>query len=203
MQDALQGLHERLKRLTGPFHEELENCDYPSKLAQCVLSWDDYKSYLIIFHSLHKQLELAFLGYNEWNEHGIDILSRCRLKLLEKDLILMGIDPSKLTNQIHINSPGSFAEAIGILYVLEGSTNGGQFLAKKIDLLFKDRPEGICNNYFLSYGEETKDKWHKYCQFLNSFGNDYPEKVDEVIIGACNGFLMIKKVLDNNGIESL
>jgi len=59
----------------------------------------------------------------------------------------------------------SISRAIGVLYVIEGSTLGGQIIAS----MLKKQIPSLNNNelsYFLSYGEKTMSMW-------SSFKNNY------------------------------
>lgn len=188
-------IHKRLKKLTKPFHEELENCVFPQKLANGKMTQGEYRDYLKMMHRFHSQTEPFFLEYSEWDDFGIDIHSRLRTSFLEEDLKSLGADTAH-TVSLKVKKPVSFAESAGMLYVLEGSTMGGMILSKKADELFFDRLKGSCSRYFSAYKEETIPKWQEYCSFLNHYNISHPETEDEIISGACSCFMTVKRFLD-------
>ena len=190
-------IHKRLKKLTKPFHEELENCVFPQKLVNGKMTQGEYKDYLRVMHQFHKQTEPFFLEYSEWKDYGIDIHSRLRTQFLEEDLKNLGVsnlpDPKP---GLTVKKPANFAESAGMLYVLEGSTMGGMILSKKANELFFDRLEGSCSRYFSAYRKETALKWQEYCSFLNHYHISHPEKEDDMVSGACTCFMTVKRFLD-------
>ena len=58
----------------------------------------------------------------------------------------------------------SVEEAIGALYVLEGSTLGGRIIA---GMLQRQLGAGIPTTYFNGYGEENSRMWQAYKDFLD------------------------------------
>lgn len=190
-------VHKRLKKLTKPFHEELEECVFPKKLAAGKMTQGEYKNYMQVMHQFHSQTEPYFLEYSEWTEFGIEIHSRLRTQFLKEDLKNLGIsDPQPFRPGLNVRRPLNFAQSAGMLYVLEGSTMGGMILSKKADELFFDRLAGSCTRYFSAYREETIPKWQQYCSFLNNYYISHPDSEDDIISGACICFMTVKRFLD-------
>ncbi len=93
------------------------------------------------------------------------------------DLDQLGAVPEPATTNIPvIDSP---AAAFGALYVLEGSTLGGQIVGA---ILRKNLPPELqATRYFDSYGDQTKAMWNTFIEHLNAFGDAHPEATDTVI----------------------
>lgn len=125
-------------------------------------------------------LERLFLFYKpiETDLHNVidetlipDISERKHTQRILTDLELLEYEaPRELsTSQLEISSP---SYALGILYVIEGSTLGGQIISK---MIHNNLPmEGIdATNYFSSYRELNGEMWKK-------FGNRISEIEDSV-----------------------
>lgn len=185
-------LRGRIKELTAPFHEELETTPIAIRLASGTIGRDEYGLYLERIAVLHHTLEPLFSTMNEWKKYGIDPIQRSRLHLLDNDLSALGkVIPNK-RNIKQLDIPLNFATAVGMMYVLEGSTMGGRILTQKLSYIVGSN--GIpCTSYFRAYGDDTMKMWAEFCQFLDQFGTENPKLVSQVILGACAMFLMIKK----------
>ena len=125
-------------------------------------------------------LERLFLFYKpiETDLHNVidetlipDISERKHTQRILTDLELLEYEaPKELsTSRLEISSP---SYALGILYVIEGSTLGGQIISK---MIHNNLPmEGIdATNYFSSYRELNGEMWKK-------FGNRISEIEDSV-----------------------
>jgi heme oxygenase len=189
-----KGLRERLKRLTRPFHREVETAFYPARLLSGALTAPQYRDYLQTLHSVHVAWENSWASFSEWSLLGIPrIEQRFRASHAREDLSILGASP--LVTSVAW-SPSTFADAIGSAYVLEGSTLGGAILGKKIPQIFEGKPEAACVNYFAGRGESAVPLWAEFCGFLDRVDQERPDLVPSIISGACMAFLSMEKELD-------
>jgi heme oxygenase len=119
-------LPERLRAETAHWHHEVEAlADIPGR----VRSRADYTNLLGGLFELHTGLETQ-LSDQIWNDAwlgvGVHIATHCRAGLLIADLGELGVNPPTGVAQ---QSFSCFGEAIGCLYVLEGSAIGGRIVA--------------------------------------------------------------------------
>lgn len=137
---------------------------------------------LVGFHGLVPVLEPALAA-----ELGPDwTAGRDKSAILKADLIELGLDPATLpicadAAQLVSNRAG----ALGVLYVLEGSTLGGNLIAKalrKVPAWPAGRP-----TYFHPYGENTGAMWRRFVLMLDA----EPVDRDAVIAGANRTFAEI------------
>jgi len=102
---------------------------------------------------------------------------------LEEDLAdLPPTEAVKPAADADLPAINSAADAYGALYVLEGSTLGGQVVAgilRKITGL-PDLPL----RYFLSYGDETRARWETFRADLNAFAATDPAHEDAIVASA-------------------
>jgi heme oxygenase (biliverdin-IX-beta and delta-forming) len=187
-------LRDRLKRVTKPFHDQLENTAIARSLAEGSVSRSKYQRYLDHLAALHAHIEEKVQQFSQWKEYNIDITQRVRYPLLKEDLAALQSSESELSIP-PLEVPWSFASAVGVMYVLEGSTMGGKILAQRLShLLGGDALPAT--RYFQSYGERTMPMWGEYCAFLDLFASRHPESQDQVILSACAMFLLLQRIMD-------
>jgi heme oxygenase len=89
-----------------------------------------------------------------------------RVPDLVRDLRFHCVDPSenkageaarRFLTQINENADSKPTALLGALYVLEGSTNGGRFLARRLRTSWGLDDEGL--SYFDPYGDEQPQRW--------------------------------------------
>lgn len=184
-------LRQRLKELTAPFHTELEKMAIAIALAEGSITRESYAIYLTRLAAIHQMFESRIVAMSDWSLYGIDPATRLRLPLLKADLEGLNF-PCVIEETPSSDIEWSFETAIGMMYVLEGSTMGGQILSRTLSHITD--AEGIaCTRYFQGYGENTMRLWGEFCQFLDRFETDNPHLCNQVILGACTMFLMIQK----------
>jgi heme oxygenase len=187
-------LREQLKTLTKPFHDQLENTVLARSLADGSVSRDRYERYLGHLLTLHSVIEEKIRHYPQWKEYNLDITQRVRYPLLQSDLTSLNA-PESAASLPPLAVSWSFATAVGVMYVLEGSTMGGIFLAQRLSHLLGD--DGLpATRYFQGYGELTMPRWGEYCTFLERFSLQEPKSHEEVILAACAMFLLMQKVMN-------
>jgi heme oxygenase (biliverdin-IX-beta and delta-forming) len=141
-----------LRDATAREHQELED---EVAISESLKSEETYRSLLEEFYGFVAPLEARMAAF-PWAEAGIDFEVRRKAHLLEADLIQLGGTPSAVPKCEALPVLENFAEACGALYVMEGSTLGGQHIlrmARQANL-----PESAAK-YFRSYGEKVGEMW--------------------------------------------
>ena len=110
-----------LKAATAVHHERLER---RVDIASRVRSRDAYRELLERFYGFYRPLEERLQPYGETVE------LRPKAPLLARDVQSLGGDVNALPQASRLPPTGSLAEALGVLYVLEGATLGGAVIAK-------------------------------------------------------------------------
>ena len=141
--------------------EEHERLDKGLDLTAPGLTAERYRRVLERFHGFWAGWEPRVAA-----ELGDDALftPRRRLHLLRDDLRAMGAVPEDLSACPPPPIRGR-AEAMGSLYVMEGSTLGGRAILKQLDGL--GLPPGSCT-YFAGYGAGTGAMWTTFLQRLEA-----------------------------------
>lgn len=147
----------RLRAETRTAHEALEtDLDIFRHLA----SEAGRRRLARLFHGLHAGAEAVLAPWLA-AVPGLDWEARRRRPVLDRDLAHLG-EPAP--PPCPVARPGSRAEALGLLYVLEGSTLGGQVIRKQ--LLKQGRSlDGV--SFLDPYGADTGPRWKSFLAVLD------------------------------------
>lgn len=159
------GLRDKLKQETKDLHTKIESVPLLKTIMADNITRDQYQILL-----------QGFYGYIAPCEEIIQSLpshflltNREKTALLEKDFLALGMEINsihKLNRCSHLPDLSNYEHVLGYLYVLEGSTLGGQLIVKMI----KKCPAKIHKevHYFYGYGKNTLAKWEAFCNLLNT-----------------------------------
>jgi heme oxygenase (biliverdin-IX-beta and delta-forming) len=148
---------ERLRAGTQAAHEAIErDLAWETRVA----TRDGYRALLARFWGFHAALEPA-LAAALHDDAFLD--PRRRLPHLAADLRFLGLDEATVAAlpRPDLALPRDRDEAFGALYVLEGSTLGGQVIAKHIGRQLGLTAEGGCR-YYAAHGRETGAMWKAF-----------------------------------------
>jgi heme oxygenase len=159
---------ERLKSETAHYHRQVEQNAYAKAIMNQTVSLGEYKKYLEKFYGFLKPLENQAVQQPFWESTGLDIGIRGKANLLENDLRNLGASEEEISqvplckDLPDISTP---ARLFGYLYVIEGSTNGGQIMTKRLSQFLPiDADRGL--EYFNAYGMETRTRWAEFTELL-------------------------------------
>ncbi|AMV36505.1 biliverdin-producing heme oxygenase [Planctomyces sp. SH-PL62] len=165
----------RLKEATRPHHEAIEaRLDF-FKLSRSI---EGYTRVLRRFHGFHRPAEEAFDRLSGWAAVGIDPAERRKTPLLKDDLKILGLDEAAIdVLPVCPTLPplSDLPEAIGLMYVLEGSTLGGQYIRKRVEATLGLTPGRGCS-YFASYGDRVGPMWKAFSAAVDAFATSEPAR---------------------------
>jgi Heme oxygenase len=153
-----------LKSETADAHTALEQ---NLNLFEQVRTKEDYRRLLTRFFTLHEPLEQRLADALDWPAHGFDFASRRKAPLARHDLLTLGAtaaDIDALPRATALPTIDSNAAAVGCLYVLEGSTLGGQFISKHFASTLGFSPD-TGGKFFHGYGPHTATRWREFTQW--------------------------------------
>lgn len=159
---------ERLKSETAHYHRQVEQNPYAKAIMDKTITMDQYIAYLKKFYGFLKPLEDQAVQLPFWEKTGLDIAVRGKANLLEQDLMNLGLGRGQI-EQIplcdQLPDISTSAGLFGYLYVIEGSTNGGQIMTKRLSQFLPiEADHGL--QYFNAYGTETRTRWSEFMQML-------------------------------------
>jgi len=172
-----------LKTQTAVSHKKLERLSISASIISPDMQLSDYVHYLSLMYDVHKDTEdLVFPLVSNVLD---DLKQRKKSNLIEDDLFYLKHNKSIATRVFNI-SEMSVPFALGILYVIEGSTLGGRFILKNITTVAGlDNGQGV--SYFNGYGEKTGSYWKSFLNFLEEYEQIY-KCSDTIIEGAKYAF---------------
>jgi heme oxygenase (biliverdin-IX-beta and delta-forming) len=160
------GLHARLRTATGPAHQALEtSLDWQARVAT-LPGYRDLLGRLYGFHAVWEPAIATGLADEAF------LAPRRRLALLAADLAHLGLPSASVAalprpSDLILADP---AAAMGALYVLEGSTLGGQLIGRHIAALHGFSGDGLA--YYRAHGPAAGAMWTAFRQRLEPFGGD-------------------------------
>ncbi len=154
---------ERLKRETAAAHEAVE---HSIPLMSADLDLDRYTACL--------QRMAGIVG--AWEAEAARVApkslrplldERRRLHLLQDDLRTLGAPPATAPCCPALPPMHTEPRLLGTMYVMEGSTLGGQLIARHLERTLGLMP-GVGNSFFRSHAEHTGAMWRAFCGHLRS-----------------------------------
>jgi len=178
-------LTEKIKVATLQYHQETEKILVGKMKSMRSLA--DYADILKIFYGYFGGLEQQIDQYiNTGNLSYYH--ERRKSAALADDLQALGTTLPQKASGNHLPVIEDALQAFGALYVIEGSTLGGQIISKMVQQHLGTN-SGL--SFFNGYGEETGKKWAEFQKMLNSVANT-PDNEATVIAAANDTFLKFK-----------
>ncbi len=185
-------LREHLRLVTRDAHLRLEaEVDFDGRLT----SLEVYRSFLEGFFRFVSPVE-AVLGSLDLKKFGIDYRSRRKLSWIEADLRDLGHTGESLEKLPKFEGVPRLAEpveALGALYVLEGSSLGRQVMLGKLAARLNISPDWA-GHFFSGYGKETGVMWRNFVTALNEAGQA-PEAARLIEAAALASFAAFEQCL--------
>lgn len=174
------GVMEALRTRTTEHHERAERHALQKALATGRLARPAYVENIAQMMFLHRELEDQLRRLRE-NDPRIGVIvsdSRFHSETFSAELRFLGLgagleqplpDVVALIEELRALAARSPLAALGMLYVLEGSTNGGVFIAKAASRAYGlTGPEGV--KWLNPYGEGQRPAWIAFKQSMDAAG---------------------------------
>lgn len=172
----------RLRAETAASHRGLEARSDVLARAACR---NRRKALVLAFHRLHSAAEAGLAPLLE-TIPGLDYDRRRRLPLLESDLAALSLRPARPPGAV---APACQAEALGMLYVLEGSTLGAQVIRRELAVRGADL-KGL--SFLDPYGSHTGAMWRDFLTVLDRVAGEQP---GAAVRGGLAAFAMAEQLL--------
>jgi len=170
-------LLDRLKTETRSNHVQTETLLYAEKLMAGTLTRAELRHLLTIHYRFHQALETAVAAQPDFFA-GYDHDQRQKTPWLLADMEQFGIDPDQSNPDLFSGWNGY--ELLGALYVGEGSTLGGQVIAKALRRTPGLGDDATTLRFFGGYGNQTGPLWKDFGTYLLNRADGQ----EEVIIDA-------------------
>mgnify|MGYP003871919305 CR=1 FL=1 len=146
----------------------------------------DYRRLLVRFYGYYLPLEARLVAWSQADARRIDYAERLKAPALERDLIALGETAetiARLPRCAVLPALATEAEGLGCLYVVEGSTLGGQVITRQLQKSLGLAPESG-DAFFSGYGAETGPRWKAFCSCLEEAAARLDQ--DDAIIAGAN-----------------
>jgi heme oxygenase len=173
-----------LRLATTQHHQQLED---DLNVVERLSSPADRRAIVLRYYQMHAAAD-AVLGVWLGDMADLDYTSRRRTPLLLSDLRDLGLSVPPLRDASAL-MVASRAEALGALYVLEGSTLGGRVIRKALAARGHDHA-GL--GFLDPYGDRTGERWKSFISVLEREGAD---DLDGVALGGLAGFAQARACL--------
>jgi len=134
---------------------------------------ESYRQLLARLWGLYAPLEAA-LTRIDWQGVDVDFPERAKLGWLEADLIVLGMNAgaiARLPRAAALPRLTDRLDAMGMLYVMEGASLGGQIISRRLTAdLGVTADQG--GRFFSSYGRQVGPRWRDYLLALERFADD-------------------------------
>jgi heme oxygenase (biliverdin-IX-beta and delta-forming) len=187
-------LADELKERTRDVHADLEK-----KLVthiQLVRDLDQYAALLSLMYGYYAALENRLDSFR----HAIpDYDRRRKSHALVDDLSKLGRTEDSLSLCTDIPEINTIPQALGSMYVLEGSTLGGKVISK---MLLKQLPSLEQSlSFFQGYRDDTMDMWQKFKHYLHQIIEDVHH--EEAQLAAKETFVKFKNWIEQHDADKL
>ncbi len=154
----------RLRTETRPYHDALERNAFNQALAAGTLSAAATTHFLERMYGFLAPYETALRAHQALFTPAWEVDHRFRAHLIPIDLqrpaAAPGLPLCAAMPPLH-----TWAQLLGAMYVVEGSTLGGQVITRQL------AQAGIeLRGYFTGYGAGTGPRWKTFCQLLTEAG---------------------------------
>ena len=178
-------LLDRLKQETQESHRAVErHIDVMNRVQTA----GSYRTLLEQLYGVYCPVESEIAGsMSEIATWLPDIDKRKRTESLRLDLLVLGnVCPEALP--LAAAPPlGSLPQWFGCLYVLEGSTLGGQIIAREVGNHLGYSPESGCS-FFASHGAAIGGMWRRFGEAIESYAAAHSESHEIIIQSAAATF---------------
>lgn len=178
--------HRRVREATEAHHQRLETrLDIFSRID----SRQGRRALVERFAAFHAAAEAAL---EPWvgDLPGLDFEARRRSGQLARDLVALGGGRRAHGAPIRLAGAG---QALGLMYVLEGSTLGGRVIRKRVAAAGGDM-EGL--GFLDPYGEAVGERWRAFLALV-----DAEPDVEGVMAGAVAGFAHAERELCGTAVH--
>jgi heme oxygenase len=156
MSSSPPAILQALRAETRPAHDALEQNPFNQALTAGTITEAATSHFLTKMYGFLVPYEARLRQQNLGPEWEADARQRAHLVLedLQQPASALALCPS-------MPPLASWPQLLGAMYVMEGSTLGGQVIARQLA-----KAEIPQRTYFLGYGERTGPRWKAFCHLL-------------------------------------
>lgn len=201
----------RLREGTADLHEAVERHPFQATLMAGRLPREAFAAFLGQMWLVHRCLEGELRRRHSSEESLRNVVQdyQFKVELLEQDLSYFGVRPDavrataatrRLVETIGVLSEARPLALLGMHYVLEGSTNGGKFVARQVSAAYGlTGPEGL--RYLDPYGDKQRVRWQAFKNAMEEARFE-DEEQEALLAAARRMFAAIGGICDELWVEA-
>lgn len=178
---------DKLRLSTSPLHKQLESVPLSQVIVSPEITVQKYAEYLLVMECIVRDVEAKV--YPVVSNFISDINQRKKLSSIQDDLKVLGF--SVLNETTEFDADFEIPFALGIVYVIEGSTLGGRVILKNIEKQLDFNADNGAK-YFSGYKENTGSLWKSFLFDMVQYEQEH-DCGDAIIEGANFAFGIIHK----------
>jgi heme oxygenase (biliverdin-IX-beta and delta-forming) len=175
--------------LKAQTHQQHKQIEQRMPFFNATFTLQEYVRTVAIFLGFWEPMEQRLAAINGWQTVGIHLTHRFRAHRLHRDLRALGVSELEIENFPRATSLPILTNVyngLGCLYVLEGSTLGGQLIARELARRFAiDDHSGT--SFFFSHGSNVGEQWQQFCSAV-TIHVDHPAKENAALTSAVATF---------------
>ena len=164
---------ETLRRETRVEHNRIENTEIMQRVFAADYELSEYRYLIARLFGFYRAIE-PHLFTNDADD-GIPLICQYKNNLLRCDLEALGAtdrDIELLPICRDVPCITTLADRMGVTYVLEGATLGGQLIRRRLLGHFGDQVQPALN-FYMAYGTDTGKRWRRFgIQMAKYFDTD-------------------------------
>lgn len=191
---------QQLRSKTAQSHQLIEQNTMSQSLMSKGVSITQYAQYLKCMYGFlygFEKMVFPLLKHNEL----LQIDERRKSQLIQSDLTQLNHTAAQpyLNDELYSTQYSTAAAALGGMYVLEGSTFGGQIINRHLSKVLGDLVAGK-TTYLTAYAGQTGSMWNVFLQLLCEAGATTANE-DEIIDSAVNTFSLLNTCLSEHSYK--
>lgn len=180
-----------LRTATRSAHHVIDHHPLLAPLVRPDLSLEHYGRVLRTFLWLYTPLQDALARRIEQTGHGFELADR--VGWLQADFASLGLSCELPPDPWQVPAMDSAEKLVGALYVVEGSTLGGQVIARQISAsLGLTAQHGA--RFFNGWGEQTDTRWNSFWRYADEICR--PTNHPTAAVAAVTFFDALRRGLD-------
>jgi len=187
-----------LRNATTQVHKDLEAMPVSKIIMSPELTVAVYIDYLCKVYAIHYSIENSV--FPVLIEKIADVEKRKKIELIIHDLKTLQASIPLEDSFLDADFRDSVPFCMGMLYVSEGSTLGGQYILKNIQKVLGAQAADA-TTFLNAYGPRTGSMWKAFTDILSTYDESLSEaEMKEVAAGAVYGFertsVVFSRILD-------
>jgi heme oxygenase len=189
MHDPELSVRSHLRARTAQVHARLDDLAVFQPILSGHAGWPDYVRLLGAYHGFYTAAwHTLHAGYRELAPLGVGPPARDPLATLSGDLLALGTKPPASTPALATASP---AQAVGWVWVVEGSSLGAVVIDRALTSLFGAAREG---RRFFEPLSTSALRWRAVCGSMENYGRN-TLALPDMVEGAQEAFACMERCL--------